>query len=76
MIDNIEFAEDPYAAIEGAGAVVVITEWDQFRALDLKRIKNALNKPVVIDLRNIYAPEVMEKLDFCYASIGRPTIGG
>ncbi len=54
------FASGPYDCVQGADAVVIITEWDQFRALDLDRMKDALKTPVVIDLRNIYRPEEMK----------------
>ena len=74
LMDGIQYAENPYAALEGADAMVIITEWDQFRALDLGRVKDALNAPVVIDLRNIYAPEDMLKRGFEYTSIGRPAV--
>ena len=72
LIDGIEYAENPYDALDGADAMVIITEWDQFRALDLGRVRETLNHPVVIDLRNIYAPEEMTKRGFAYTSIGRP----
>jgi UDPglucose 6-dehydrogenase len=58
-------------AYEGADAVVIITEWDQFRALDLDRIKDALKSPTVIDLRNIYRPDEMRAKGFQYVSVGR-----
>lgn len=70
--DNISYAEDVYGCIDGADALVIITEWDQFRALDLDRIKSGLKHPIVVDLRNIYRPEDMENLGFDYTSIGRP----
>ena len=52
--------------------MVILTEWDQFRALDLERIKAALKEDIVVDLRNIYTPEDMAKRGFAYTSIGRP----
>ena len=60
-------------AVQGADAVVFITEWDQFRALDLDRLKDALKAPVVIDLRNIYRPAQMAAAGFTYVSVGRST---
>ncbi|MCL4129843.1 UNVERIFIED_CONTAM: hypothetical protein GTU68_023449 [Idotea baltica] len=72
LLDNVTFCHGPYDALTGADAMVIITEWDQFRALDFDRVKSALKTPVVIDLRNIYSPEDMEKLGFEYTSIGRP----
>jgi len=74
VLKNINYVNDPYEAIEGKDALVIITEWDQFRALDLKRVKQALNKPVIIDLRNMYDPHEMAALGFSYTSIGRPTL--
>ncbi|MEO0607055.1 MAG: UDP-glucose/GDP-mannose dehydrogenase family protein [Pseudomonadota bacterium] len=73
MMDGIDYATNPYDALEGADAMVIITEWDQFRALDLDRVKSTLNGNVVVDLRNIYSPEDMHKRGFAYSSIGRPT---
>jgi UDPglucose 6-dehydrogenase len=72
MLKDVEFAKGPYEALQGADAVAFITEWDQFRALDLTRMKNALKTPVVIDLRNIYRPAEMEAHGFKYVSVGRP----
>ncbi|POR47365.1 UDP-glucose dehydrogenase family protein [Bosea psychrotolerans] len=68
---NIGFAEGPYDCIEGADALVIITEWNAFRALDLKRVKASLKSPVVVDLRNIYRPQEMKALGFTYHGIGR-----
>ena len=70
---DVTFCDGPYHAVEGADATVIITEWDQFRALDLGRVKDTLNAPVVVDLRNIYRPEDMARLGFSYTSIGRPS---
>jgi UDPglucose 6-dehydrogenase len=72
LLEGVEFASNPYAAIEGADAMVIITEWDQFRALDFDRVKTALKSNIVVDLRNIYSPEDMAALGFAYTSIGRP----
>ena len=63
---------DPYACIEGADALVILTEWDQFRALDLGRVRTILRKPIVVDLRNVYKPADMMARGFTYVSIGRP----
>ena len=71
VLENVEFAQSAYAAIEGADALVLVTEWDAFRALDLKRVKSLLKTPIVVDLRNVYAPDEMKKLGFAYTSIGR-----
>ncbi|MBU1538666.1 MAG: UDP-glucose 6-dehydrogenase, partial [Alphaproteobacteria bacterium] len=58
-------------AIEGADVVVILTEWDQFRALDLDRVKQLMRQPVMVDLRNVYRPEEVRARGFRYASIGR-----
>jgi UDPglucose 6-dehydrogenase len=71
MLKDVAFATGPYDCVQNADAVVIITEWDQFRALDLDRIKDALKTPVVIDLRNIYRPEEMRAKGFTYVSVGR-----
>jgi UDPglucose 6-dehydrogenase len=65
------FTDGPYAAAAGADALVILTEWDQFRALDLDRVRRVMRAPVVIDLRNIYRPEEMRRRGFSYTSIGR-----
>ena len=71
LLPDLEFAHGAYQCIEGADAVVIITEWNVFRALDLKRVKAALSAPIVIDLRNIYRPTEMRALGFAYHGIGR-----
>ncbi|MCP3474036.1 UDP-glucose/GDP-mannose dehydrogenase family protein [Bradyrhizobium sp. CCGUVB1N3] len=68
----IEYCEDAYACAKGADALVIVTEWVQFRALDLDRLKETMVQPVVVDLRNIYRPEDMEAAGFVYESVGRP----
>ena len=75
MIDSIEYADSAYACIDGADALVIVTEWEPFRALDLDRVKSLLKKPIVVDLRNVYRLEDMERRGFTYVSIGRPTVG-
>ncbi len=72
LMDGVVFRDGPYDAVEGADVVVIMTEWDQFRALDLDRIKLLLKQPVMVDLRNIYRPEDMKARGFRYSSIGRP----
>ena len=72
MMTGLDYAEDAYGAIDGADAMVIITEWDQFRALDLDRVKDALSSDIVVDLRNIYSPEDMARRGFTYISVGRP----
>ncbi|MDP3655596.1 MAG: UDP binding domain-containing protein, partial [Brevundimonas sp.] len=58
-------------AVEGADVVVILTEWDQFRALDLDRVKLLVRQPVMVDLRNVYRPEDLRARGFKYTSIGR-----
>jgi UDPglucose 6-dehydrogenase len=65
------FVEGPYEAALGADVLLLLTEWDQFRALDLDRLKVLLNAPVVVDLRNVYKPSEMARAGFSYTSIGR-----
>jgi UDPglucose 6-dehydrogenase len=72
MLKDVAFATGPYDCVQNADAVVLVTEWDQFRALDFGRIKDALKSPIVIDLRNIYRPDEMRALGFTYESVGRP----
>jgi UDPglucose 6-dehydrogenase len=71
LLRDVSFKEGPYEAVDGADAVVILTEWDQFRALDLDRVKTLMRTPVIIDLRNIYRPEEARRRGFKYASIGR-----
>ena len=71
MLRGVDFKDGPYEAVEGADAVVIITEWDQFRALDLDRMKMLMKSPNVVDLRNIYRPDDMRARGFRYSSIGR-----
>lgn len=72
LLDGLTWCEGPYQAAEGADAVVIITEWNQFRALDLDRLKRLLRQPLMIDLRNIYKPAEMGQAGFVYHSVGRP----
>ena len=75
LIDNIAYADDTYSAARGADALVIITEWNQFRALDFGRLKSVMKAPVLVDLRNIYRHDEVTKHGFAYTSIGRP-MGG
>ena len=70
-LPDIEYCDDPYACVRGADALVIVTEWVQFRALDLERLKAEMAQPVVVDLRNIYRPEDMAAHGFLYESVGR-----
>jgi UDPglucose 6-dehydrogenase len=74
MLKDVDFKDDPYAVATGADVLVIITEWDQFRALDLDRIKLLMNAPVLVDLRNIYKPEDMRARGFAYTSVGRAAV--
>jgi len=72
LLSGVEFAPGVYETLEGADAVTIITEWDEFRALDLDRVKSLMREPVMVDLRNIYRPAQMIERGFRYHSIGRP----
>ncbi|MEZ5817622.1 MAG: UDP-glucose/GDP-mannose dehydrogenase family protein [Hyphomicrobiaceae bacterium] len=71
VLPGLALAASAYECIDGADAMVIVTEWNEFRALDLKRVKSLLAAPVVVDLRNIYRPEDMERMGFTYLSVGR-----
>ncbi|KPF62899.1 UDP-glucose dehydrogenase family protein [Porphyrobacter sp. AAP60] len=71
LLPEVTMCEDPYAAIAGADVVVIVTEWDAFRALDFRRVKELANAPVLVDLRNIYNPAEMAAAGFTYVSVGR-----
>lgn len=70
-LNGIEYASDEYDAIEGADALLIITEWNQFRALDMEKVKQLLKSPKIADLRNIYEPKDMRELGFEYVGVGR-----
>ncbi|MFZ5608435.1 MAG: UDP-glucose dehydrogenase family protein [Pseudomonadota bacterium] len=72
LLEGVAYHADPYDAIMGADALVVLTEWNQFRALDLARVKANLKAPVFVDLRNVYRPGEMAAAGFQYHSLGRP----
>ncbi len=72
LMADVNMAADPYEACRGADAVALVTEWDAFRALDLKRIKSLVKAPVLVDLRNVYNPQEMREAGFTYIGIGRP----
>ena len=73
LMPELDYCADPYEAMDGADALILITEWNAFRALDLARVKRLLRRPLVIDLRNIYKPEEMAEAGLAYYSIGRPS---
>jgi UDPglucose 6-dehydrogenase len=70
-LPDIEYANDEYSAIDGADALVIITEWNQFRALDMEKVKQLLKAPKIADLRNIYEPSDMREMGFEYVGVGR-----
>jgi len=72
FLPDIVYCVDPYAAMQDADALVLLTEWNSFRALDLDRMKTLLRRPIVFDLRNIYRPKEMQAAGFDYMSLGRP----
>lgn len=76
VLDDLTFFHDPYSCCEKADALVIVTEWDAFRALDLDRVKSALLAPVMVDLRNIYDPAEMARQGFIYFSVGRGAVPG
>jgi UDPglucose 6-dehydrogenase len=70
-LPDIEYCDDPYTCVRGADAMVVVTEWVQYRTLDLERVKREMAQPVIVDLRNVYRPEEVAALGFTYESVGR-----
>lgn len=72
IIKKAVFCKDPYECVKGADCMVLVTEWDEFKGLDFKRVKAVLRHPIIIDGRNCYDPEKMRKLGFTYKSVGRP----
>jgi UDPglucose 6-dehydrogenase len=71
LLPDVEYSVDSYALADGADGLVLVTEWNEFRHLDLGRIKASMRKPVMVDGRNIYDPSIMRGLGFTYRSIGR-----
>jgi UDPglucose 6-dehydrogenase len=74
MLKDVVYCESAYACAEEADALVIATEWEQFRALELPRLRDLMACPVVVDLRNVYRPEEMYRHGFAYASVGRPLV--
>ena len=74
VLPKLELGADPYDVAKGSDAIVLVTEWNQFRRLDLERIKRLLNRPIFIDLRNVYEPDHMKRLGFDYTCVGRARI--
>jgi UDPglucose 6-dehydrogenase len=73
LLPGIGYASDPYDLADGADALVVVTEWNEFKQLDLHRVRGLMRTPVVVDGRNIYDPKEMAQLGFVYRAVGRPT---
>jgi UDPglucose 6-dehydrogenase len=71
VISNVTFCNDAYTCAEGASALVIVTEWEQFRALDFERLKEVMAQPVLVDLRNVYRPEEIARHGFVYEGVGR-----
>ena len=71
LLSGVTFCDGAYTAMEGADAAVIVTEWDAFRALDFARVKDLLNEPILVDLRNIYVREDVERQGFTYIAVGR-----
>jgi UDPglucose 6-dehydrogenase len=72
VLEGVTYCDGAYACAQDADALVIVTEWEQFRALDLARLKGVMARPVIIDLRNIYRPEEVARHGFTYVSVGRP----
>jgi UDPglucose 6-dehydrogenase len=72
MMPDVDFFDSPYRAAAGADAVVLVTEWDVLRALDLKRLARDMAQPIFVDLRSVYPPEEVEQAGLRWFGIGRP----
>lgn len=71
LLKNVEFVQNAYAAAEDSDLLILVTEWNEFRQLDLKKIKNIMKNPILLDGRNIYDPTEMQKIGFTYVGVGR-----
>jgi UDPglucose 6-dehydrogenase len=71
LMPAVEICDDPYQLAEGCDALIVVTPWNEFKQLDLERIKGLLKSPVIYDGRNIYDPILMREMGFAYRAIGR-----
>ena len=72
LLPEVSYCDSVYDAAEGADAIVIATEWEQFRALDLERLRHAMAQPLIVDLRNVYRADQMRRANFRYVAIGRP----
>ena len=71
LLNGLEYCSDAYKTAEGADALLLVTEWEEFRTLDLERIKRLMRRPVIVDGRNLYNPDTMRDLGFVYRGVGR-----
>ena len=71
IVGDIEFAENPYDAVNGADGLILITEWNEFRNLDLAKVASLMKQANMVDARNVYSPKEMKSLGFKYLGIGR-----
>lgn len=71
VLKNVTLEEDPYSVAEGADALVVVTDWNEFKQLDMERVCRSMRRPVLIDGRNIYDPQTLQEMGFEYRGIGR-----
>ena len=71
LLKKVKFCKDPYETARNSDALIIVTEWHEFKTMNLGRIKKSMNSPLIIDGRNIFVPEEMKKLGFRYISIGR-----
>ena len=69
--EAVQYCDDSYDTADGADAMIIVTEWNQFRSLDMERVRSSLKQPVVVDLRNLYDPKKMKDQGFRYSSVGR-----
>ena len=76
LLPGVDWQDDVYAALDGAEAAVILTEWNEFRALDLPRMKKLMKRAVLVDLRNIYRADEVVAAGFAYHSIGRKPATG
>jgi UDPglucose 6-dehydrogenase len=71
IMPDIEYCDDAYQVAKDVDAIILVTEWDEFRNLDLKKIRDLMRQPVFLDGRNVYSPEKMKELGFIYRGVGR-----
>jgi UDPglucose 6-dehydrogenase len=76
IFPGIGYCENPYEAVKGADTLVIVTEWNEFKFIDLLRVKETMAQPIIFDGRNIYDPERMRRLGFDYYCVGRPAVKG